>query len=40
MNGNIIVKNNANGFTIEGTNNSTLLKDTEWFKKYRTWPTN
>ena len=40
MNGTIIVRSNVNGFSIEGTNNSTILKDTDWFKKHRTWPSN
>ena len=26
-------------YTVTGSNNSTILKDTEWFKANRTWPT-
>ena len=26
-------------YTVTGSNNSTILKDTEWFKTNRTWPT-
>ena len=25
-------------YTVKGSNNSTILKDTEWFKNNRTWP--
>lgn len=38
MNGNIIVRSTPSSFTIIGTNNSLKLKDTEWFKQYRSWP--
>ena len=39
LNGNIIVSsNNETGVTVTCSNNNTLLKDTEWFKKYRTMP--
>ncbi len=27
-------------YTVTGSNNSIILKDTEWFKNNRTWPTN
>ncbi len=40
MNGNIIVNSTPNNFSITGTNNSIILKETDWFKKNRTWPTN
>lgn len=36
MNGNIVVKSDGEGFSITGSNNSTLLKDTDWFKENRT----
>lgn len=38
MNGNIVVTSSAETFSIHGSNNDTLLKDTEWFKKNRIWP--
>lgn len=38
MNGNIVVTVSAEGLTVTGSNNSTVLKDTEWFKTNRTWP--
>lgn len=38
MNGNIVCKANKNEFKIECSNNNTILKETEWFKAYRTWP--
>ena len=36
----IITFNSPNGkdYTVTGSNNSTILKDTEWFKANRTWP--
>ena len=36
----IITFNSPNGkdYTVTGSNNSTILKDTEWFKTNRTWP--
>ena len=37
MNGTVVVTSNQNEFKIEGTNNNTLLIDTEWFKKNRVW---
>jgi len=40
MNGNICFKSeNGKDYTIAGSNNSAILKDTEWFKTNRTWPT-
>ena len=27
-------------YTVTGSNNSVILKDTDWFKKNRTWPSN
>ena len=38
MNGNIVVYDSNDTFKIECSNNNTILKETEWFKKYRTWP--
>lgn len=37
MNGNIVIKSNGDYFSIEGSNHSTILKDTEWFKNNRVW---
>ena len=38
MNGEIVVRSDGKDFTLEGSNNSVILKDTEWFKANRTWP--
>lgn len=38
MNGNIVVTSNRSGVTVECSDNDTLLKDTEWFKKNRNMP--
>ncbi len=38
MNGDITVRSDGTDFTVTGSNNSTILKDTEWFKANRTWP--
>lgn len=35
MNGNILVESNSSGVKVHGSNNDTLLKDTEWMKTYR-----
>ena len=35
MNGNILVKSDGVKFSLTGSNNSTLLKDTDWFKATR-----
>ena len=35
MNGDIIFTSNKNGYSINCTNNNTLLKDTQWFKDFR-----
>ena len=41
MNGNINFHSEKGiEYTVTGSNNSTILKDTDWFKKNRTWPTN
>ncbi len=38
MNGNITVLSTAGGLEVKGSNNSIILKETEWFKQNRTWP--
>lgn len=38
MNGNVIVSSNKIDVAVSCTNNTTLLKDTEWFKENRTCP--
>ena len=41
MNGNINFHcDKGQDFLVTGSNNNTILKDTDWFKKNRTWPTN
>ncbi len=40
MNGNIVVSSDGGEVTVSCSNNDILFKDTEWFKKYRTWPEN
>ena len=37
MNGNIVVRSNGVDFSVTGSNNSIILKETEWFKANRTW---
>lgn len=37
MNGNIVVTSDKVGVMVNCSNNDTLLKDTEWFKKNRKW---
>ena len=39
MNGNILVTSNKLGVTVVGSNNSTKLKDTDWFANNRVRPT-
>ena len=40
MNGNINFHcESGQQYTVTGSNNSTILKDTEWFRNNRTWPT-
>lgn len=39
MNGNIVVSSTDTMVSVKCSNNDTLLKDTEWFKNYRTCPT-
>lgn len=38
LNGNIVVVSAKDGVSVECSNNSTLLKDTVWFSKYRQTP--
>lgn len=38
MNGNIVVTSSKDSFTVAGSNHSTILKETAWFKQNRTWP--
>lgn len=38
FNGTIHFASDANNHTITGSDNSTILKDTEWFKNNREWP--
>ena len=41
MNGNINFHcAKGKDYAVTGSNNNTILKDTEWFKNNRTWPTN
>ncbi len=40
MNGNIsFICEKGKEYTVTGSNNNTILKDTDWFKAHRTWPT-
>ena len=40
MNGNItFYSEKGKAYTVTGSNNSVILKDTDWFKANRTWPT-
>lgn len=38
FNGNIVVKSNSEGVTVNCSNNNTKLKDTDWFRERRTMP--
>ncbi len=38
MNGNIVVTSSADGVRVNCSNNDTLFKDTDWFKKHRKTP--
>ena len=38
MNGNIVVSSGTSGVRVKGSENSTVLKDTEWFKENRICP--
>ena len=40
MNGNITVSSLGKEVTVTCSNNDVILKETEWFKANRTWPTN
>ncbi len=37
MNGDIVVRSNGIDFSVTGSNNSTILKETAWFKENRRW---
>lgn len=37
FNGNIIYMCNTNGYSVNCSNNNTILKDSEWFKSNRVW---
>lgn len=37
LNGNIVIISNSTGISINCSNNNTILKETEWFKKNRKW---
>lgn len=38
MNGNVVAVSDGVSFSIAGSHNSAVLKETDWFKTYRTWP--
>jgi hypothetical protein len=38
MNGNIIVSSDGKSLTMNFTGHDKVFKDTDWFKKNRTWP--
>ena len=38
MNGNVVFKVENGELKVECSNNNTILKDTDWFKANRTWP--
>lgn len=38
MNGDITILTDGTQFSLTGSNNSTILKDTAWFQANRTWP--
>ena len=40
MNGNIVVSSVGGVVSVNCTNNNTILKETDWFKANRTWPSN
>ena len=40
MNGTICFSCNGTTYSVVCSNNNTILKETEWFKAHRTWPTN
>lgn len=37
LNGNIVIVSNTTGTSVNCSNNNTILKETEWFKKNRKW---
>ena len=40
LNGDIVVSLNEGVVVVNCSNNNTILKETDWFKENRTWPTN
>ena len=40
MNGNLVVSSTGGALTVNCSNNTTILKETAWFKANRTWPAN
>ncbi len=38
MNGDIIISSDGSKMNVYGSNNTTILKDTDWFKEHRVWP--
>ncbi len=38
LNGNIVVRKKDGLLSVDGSNNNTLFKDTDWFKEHRTMP--
>ena len=38
FNGNIVYMCSSSGYNVECSNNKTILKESAWFKKNRTWP--
>lgn len=39
FNGNIVYISNAQGYNVNCSNNNIILKESDWFKANRTWPT-
>jgi beta-lactamase superfamily II metal-dependent hydrolase len=39
VSGTIVINSNGTTYTITGTDNTTLLKDSDWFSTHRTYPT-
>ena len=40
MNGEIAVLSDGKAFSVHGSNNDTILMETDWFKANRRWPSN
>lgn len=38
FNGNIVYMSSSTGYKVQCSNNNTILKESEWFKNNRTWP--